>query len=424
MKFNYNKQNITAKDISSVLKTLKSERITQGEKLKEFETLLKKYFKCKYCIVVSSGTAAQFLLAKSLNWKQNDNIILSPLTFVSGANSVLYRNSNPVFVDIKKSDQNLDPILVEKKIVELTKKKRNVKAIIVTDYGGQPADWIDFRKIANKYKVKLINDNCHAFGSKYNGDKSYAIKYTDYIIQSFHAVKNITTGEGGALLTNDKKIYQKTKQLREHGFVKKKTQLAPWNYNYAKLSIDTFYITQSISFNAIAKYTNCPVDSIITLNPVFKKQIIPVQKNKTNSFILPNSYTELFLLYKDSIYNFSFNLIEPYITEEVQVLYVVEKGDYLGKIAKKYNCTVKNLKAWNNLKSIDLSPGQKLIVYNPVVSKKKKDKKYEIYKVQVGDTLWDIAEKNEGITIEDIVNANNLKNLDIYPGLKLKIPIK
>ena len=231
MKFNYNKQNITEQDIATVVKTLRSERITQGEKLQEFELLLKKYFKCKYCAVVSSGTAAQFLLAKSLNWNKKDNIILSPLTFVSGANSVLSSNSTPIFVDIKKADQNLDPILVEKKIIKLKKRKKNVRAIIVTDYGGQPADWVSFKKIANKYKLKLINDNCHALGSKYNGDKSYAIKYADFIIQSFHAVKNITTGEGGAVLTNDKKIYEKIKQFREHGFFKKKSQLVPCNYN-------------------------------------------------------------------------------------------------------------------------------------------------------------------------------------------------
>ena len=231
MKFNYNKQNITEQDIATVVKTLRSERITQGEKLQKFELLLKKYFKCKYCAVVSSGTAAQFLLAKSLNWNKKDNIILSPLTFVSGANSVLSSNSTPIFVDIKKADQNLDPILVEKKIIKLKKRKKNVRAIIVTDYGGQPADWVSFKKIANKYKLKLINDNCHALGSKYNGDKSYAIKYADFIIQSFHAVKNITTGEGGAVLTNYKKIYEKIKQFREHGFFKKKSQLVPWNYN-------------------------------------------------------------------------------------------------------------------------------------------------------------------------------------------------
>lgn len=231
MNFNYNRQNITQKDIKAVIKTLKSERITQGKKLIEFEKRLINYFKCKYCVVLNSGTSAQFLLAKSLNWKKNDKIILSPLTFVSGANSILFLGAYPVFVDIKKVDQNLDPFLVEKKIIELKKKNKNVKAIIVTDYGGQPADWIYFRKIAKKYKIQLINDNCHALGSKLNGDRSYATKYADFVIQSFHAIKNITTGEGGAILTNNRKVYEKIRILREHGFLRKKTVFVPWNYN-------------------------------------------------------------------------------------------------------------------------------------------------------------------------------------------------
>lgn len=231
MNINYNKQNITQKDINAVVKTLKSDRITQGKKLIEFEERLKNYFKCKYCVVLNSGTSAQFLLAKSLNWNKNDNIILSPLTFVSGANSILLLGAYPVFVDVKKIDQNLDPLLVEKKIIELKKKNRNVKAIIVTDYGGQPADWIYFRKISKKYKIQLINDNCHALGAKFNGNKSYATKYADFVIQSFHAIKNITTGEGGAILTNNRRIYEKIKILREHGFLRKKTVFTPWNYN-------------------------------------------------------------------------------------------------------------------------------------------------------------------------------------------------
>ena len=295
MKFNYNKQNITEQDIATVVKTLRSERITQGEKLQEFELLLKKYFKCKYCAVVSSGTAAQFLLAKSLNWNKKDNIILSPLTFVSGANSVLSSNSTPIFVDIKKADQNLDPILVEKKIIKLKKRKKNVRAIIVTDYGGQPADWVSFKKIANKYKLKLINDNCHALGSKYNGDKSYAIKYADFIIQSFHAVKNITTGEGGAVLTNDKKIYEKIKQFREHGFFKKKSQLVPWNYNLKNFGYNFRLsdINCSIGCNQIKR-----IDQIIKKRRLIAKQYdnffkdydfisVPnIFKNKKNSYHL------------------------------------------------------------------------------------------------------------------------------------------
>ena len=160
------------------------------------------------------------------------------------------------------------------------------------------------------------------------------------------------------------------------------------------------------------------------LNPVFKKGVIPVTKNNFNEIVLPRSYTNYFLLYKDSIYNYSSSLIEPYITQKSPVKYKVEKGDYLGKISKKYNCTVKDLIKWNDLKSTSISPGQKLIVYRPVIPKKDKKRNYAIYKVQPGDTLWDIAERNEGTTVDELIEINNLSNDSIYPGFKLKIPTK
>ena len=231
----YNSHNISKSDLSSVKKALQNEKISKGKNLLKFEKVLKLFFKCKYCLVMSSGTSAQMVLARSLNWKKNDNIILSPFTFVSGANSIVLSNANPVFVDINDKDYNLNPKLVKAKILELKRKKKKVKAIICTDYGGMPADWKELRKIANKFKIKLINDNCHALGSKYFNKFNYSTKYADYVIQSFHAVKNITTGEGGAILTNDKKIYDKAKSLREHGFENPKINYSPWDYDIKEL---------------------------------------------------------------------------------------------------------------------------------------------------------------------------------------------
>ena len=164
-------------------------------------------------------------------WNQKDHIILSPLTFVSGANSVLFANAKPVFVDVSKEDQNLCPFKVEKKILELKKRKKKIGAIIVTDYGGMPANWKMFKRLRNKYNIKIINDNCHAIGSRIDNDKAYALKYADFVIHSYHAVKNITTGEGGSILTNDTKIFKKIKTMREHGFIKQKNKYSPWNYD-------------------------------------------------------------------------------------------------------------------------------------------------------------------------------------------------
>ena len=160
----------------------------------------------------SSGTSALFSVAKCLNWSSKDFIILSPNSFLAGANSIISVNANPIFVDIDKYF-NLDPDKVEK-IIQLKKSNRKVKAIIVTDYGGNPADWKKFKILKEKYKLTLINDNCHSLGSKLDGDRRYAIKYSDIVVQSFHAVKNFTSGEGGAILFNNKKYYEKFKSLR------------------------------------------------------------------------------------------------------------------------------------------------------------------------------------------------------------------
>tara|TARA_B100001057_G_C22832489_1_gene943911 strand:- start:685 stop:1857 length:1173 start_codon:yes stop_codon:yes gene_type:complete len=237
MKYNYNRQHISPKDINSVISALKSERITQGKLVALFENKIKNYFGSKYSLVVSNATSAFYLLSQALKWKQRDHIILSPLTFVAAANSVLKCNATPVFVDTRLSDQNLDPDLVEKKIKELKKKKKKVVAVVVTDYAGKPSEWKKFKKIRSKYNLKLVNDNCHALGAKYHSTSKYAIKYADFVIQSYHAVKNITTAEGGSILTNDKKILDKLKILREHGFIKNNKK-NPFNYNIKEVGFN------------------------------------------------------------------------------------------------------------------------------------------------------------------------------------------
>lgn len=216
--FFYNRHEIKKSDIEFVKKSLKSGNITKGIFLNKFEKQLCRTFKSKYSLVTSNATISFYIVSKALNWGKKTNIIISPLTFVAGANSVLASGSKPIFVDIKNSDQNLNPILVEKKIKEFRKKKKKIDAIIVTDYGGVPADWKKFYQIKKKYNLILINDNCHAMGSKYFNNIGYAVKYADIVIQSYHPVKNITSGEGGSILTNNKRIYLESKIMREHGF--------------------------------------------------------------------------------------------------------------------------------------------------------------------------------------------------------------
>lgn len=210
---NYGKQNINQNDIKSIKKTLKSNFLTQGPKVEEFENLINKKFKSKYCSVVSSGTAALHLSTQILNFKKGDSVVVTPITFVASANSVLYQNARPEFVDINLENFNLDLNKLEAKL----KKNKKIKGVIATDYGGNPCNWKELRYIADLYDVSLINDNCHAIGSKHNGDIGYAVKYADIVCHSYHAVKNFTTGEGGAILTNNLNFAKKAKLLRNHG---------------------------------------------------------------------------------------------------------------------------------------------------------------------------------------------------------------
>ncbi len=239
----YNKHKITNRDIAEVIKTLKYQKLSKGEQNNNFSKNLKNFFDCKYCQLVSSGTSAQLILAKSLKWKKGDHIILSPLSFVSGANSVLINNATPVFVDINLKDYNFDYDKLEKKIKILKKNKKKIKAIVSTDYAGIPGNWKKLKKISKKYKIVLINDNCHALGASYQNTKSYALKFADHVIQSFHAVKNITTGEGGALLTNNKKVFEDANRLAQHGFQNPEKILTPWDYEIKKIPGFNFRIS-------------------------------------------------------------------------------------------------------------------------------------------------------------------------------------
>ena len=231
---NYGKQNIDQSDIKAVIKVLKGNLITQGSTSIEFEKSLSQKFGSKYTSVVSSGTAALHLLGLALGWKKNDIILTTPISFLATSNSILYSGARPEFVDINNETFNIDTDLLLKKIVKLKKNKKKIAAIICTDFAGHPCDWEKIKKISKKFNVKLINDNCHAFGASIKNNSKYAIKYADYITLSFHAVKHITTGEGGAILSNDSRIIKIIRTLKTHGVVKNKPS-RPWLYEMRSL---------------------------------------------------------------------------------------------------------------------------------------------------------------------------------------------
>ena len=239
----YGKQSIDQSDIDSVKEVLKSAWLTQGPAVELFENDLKTYFKADYCCAVSNGTAALHLTGLALGWQLGDIIITSPITFLATANCIVYAGATPDFVDIDPISYTIDPNKVEKKVKHYRSIGKNVKAIIGIDYAGHPCDWKSLREIADKYELQLVNDNCHALGATYFEDKQYAVKYADLVTQSYHPVKHLTTGEGGAVLTNNSKLDEKVRRLRTHGMTKDNSKFSiqnpslnePWYYEMHEL---------------------------------------------------------------------------------------------------------------------------------------------------------------------------------------------
>ena len=230
----YGKQSIDQDDIDSVVKVLKGDWLTQGPAVETFENHLQNYFGAKHTCAVANGTAALHLTGMALGWQPGDIVITTSITFLATANCIAYAGATPDFVDIDPVTYTIDPNLVEEKVKFYQSKGKKVKAIIGVDYAGHPCDWKSLRTIADKYDVQLVNDNCHALGASYFGDKQYAVKYADVVTQSYHPVKHITTGEGGAVLTNNSEIDEKVRCLRTHGMTKNPNQLkkndGPWYY--------------------------------------------------------------------------------------------------------------------------------------------------------------------------------------------------
>ncbi len=232
----YGKQHLDKEDIEAVVKVLEGDWLTQGPAIKNFEDKLSAYFNSKYCSVVSNGTAALHLTSLALGWNKDDYVITTPITFLADANAIVYSGATPLFVDIEADSYTIDVKIIYDLLKKDRKKKRRIKAIIAVDYAGHPCDWKTLRDIADEFEVQLINDNCHAMGAEYFSDAGYAAFYADCVIQSYHPVKHITTGEGGSVLTNIKEIDKKIKTLRTHGINRDGiADNGPWYYEMHEL---------------------------------------------------------------------------------------------------------------------------------------------------------------------------------------------
>lgn len=210
----YGRQSIEDDDIQEVIKVLRSDFLTQGPKVQEFEEKLADYCGAKYAVVFNSGTSALYCAYKVLNLKKGSHFITSPITFVATVSAGVLNNLKPHFTDVEPDTGNMDVNLIENLITEKT------RLIVPVHYAGHPVDMEKIWDFAKKYNLYVVEDACHALGSKYKGYKTGSCKFSHMTVFSFHPVKHITTGEGGAVLTNEKEFYEKLIQCRNHGIIK------------------------------------------------------------------------------------------------------------------------------------------------------------------------------------------------------------
>lgn len=227
----YGHQWIDEEDIKAVIEVLRSDWITQGPKVAEFEEEFANYVGSKYAVAVNSGTAALHAACFAAQIEKGNEAITTPITFAASANCVLYQGGTPVFADIDADTLNINPEEIKKKITKKT------KALIPVDFTGRPVDLEKILQIARKNNLIVIEDASHALGATYKGRKIGSI--SDMTIFSFHPVKHITTGEGGMVTTNNKEYYERLKLFRTHGITKDKDKLlnydGPWYYEMQEL---------------------------------------------------------------------------------------------------------------------------------------------------------------------------------------------
>ena len=231
----YGHQYIDDADIQAVVEVLKSDYLTCGPKIEELAKKLCAVTGAKYAVVCSNGTAALHMACQAAGIGAGDEMITTPITFAASANCALYCGAKPVFADINEETYNIDPAHVESLTTEKT------KAVVAVDYTGQSVELDRLLAHCRKHNLVLIEDGAHVIGTSYNGKKNGSI--ADMTTLSFHPVKTVTGGEGGAVLTNSEEYYQKLLLYRSHGITKNPAKMehepdGPWYYEQVALGMN------------------------------------------------------------------------------------------------------------------------------------------------------------------------------------------
>ncbi len=216
----YAKQDISDGDIDSVIEVLKSDFLTQGNKVPLFEDIISERVGAKYALAANSATSCLYLSCLSLGLSKEDILWTSPITYVASANCALYCGAEVDFVDIDPLTWNISVEILEEKLKTARKIKKVPKILVLVHLAGNPCDLQKVFDLSKEYGFSIIEDASHALGSKYSGEHIGSSVYSDISVFSFHPVKNITTGEGGMILTNNQKLSEKIHLYRSHGITR------------------------------------------------------------------------------------------------------------------------------------------------------------------------------------------------------------
>ena len=270
-KINYGRHWIEEDDINAVVETLKGDFLTCGPKITEMEQVLCDYTGAKYAVAISNGTAALHCACLAAGIGSGDEVITTPITFAASANCALYCGAMPVFADINPETYNIDPKSIREHITDKT------KAVVAVDFTGQVVEMEEIRKICEEYHLILIEDAAHSLGSKYQGKQVGTL--ADMTTMSFHPVKTITGGEGGAILTDNEELYRKLLLLRAHGITRDINEMSvepegPWyyeqimlGYNYRITDIQASLIVRQMK--KLDKFVSRRKEIVATYNEAF-----------------------------------------------------------------------------------------------------------------------------------------------------------
>lgn len=291
----YGKQYIDDADIQAVTEVLKSDYLTCGPRITELEEKICAVTGAKYCVAVSNGTAALHIAALAAGIGPGDEVITTPITFAASANCALYCGARPVFADINPDTYNIDPTSIRAHITSRT------KAVVAVDFTGQAVELDEIRAICQEHHLTLIEDAAHSMGTRYNGRPIGSI--ADMTTFSFHPVKTVTAGEGGAVTTNSKDLYDKLVLLHAHGITRDCSQMVhptddPWyneqvyyGYNYRMTEIQAALLISQLDklerFSRRRKEIVAKYDAAFSRIPQLQvQQEIPASDTTRHLYIL------------------------------------------------------------------------------------------------------------------------------------------